>query len=44
MILAVETLPVLAECVVELRVVLDLVYCHFMYCSRTMGSVLLCCI
>ena len=35
---------VLAECVVELCVGLVLVYCHFMYSRRTMGSVLLYCI
>ena len=46
MFLTVEILPllVLAECVVELCVVLVLVYCHFMYISRTMGSGLLYCI
>ena len=33
-----------AECVVELCVVLVFVYCHFMYSSRMMGSVLLYCI
>ena len=35
---------VIAECVVELCVVLVLVYHHYMYSSRTMGSVLLYCI
>ena len=46
MFLTVVILPllVLAECVVELCVVLVLVYCHFMYISRTMGSVILYCI
>ena len=46
MFLTVVILPllVLAECVVELCVVLVLVYCHFMYISRTMGSGLLYCI
>ena len=37
-------ISMLAECAVELCVVLVLVSCHFVYNTRTMGSVLLYCI